>query len=84
MSKHGGGARAVKAKAAIRAEVLNWGLGDAQADLEESYSDSSLKSAARAQRYASELEQLIDDEGLAAAMVGEIEISDEAWGLQGW
>jgi len=32
------------------------------------------ESAARAQRYASQLEQLFDEEGLAAAMVGEVEI----------
>jgi hypothetical protein len=30
--KHGGGAPAVKAKAAIRAEVMNWGRGDTHVD----------------------------------------------------
>jgi hypothetical protein len=40
------------------------------------------QSAAGAQRYASELEQLVDDEGLAAAMVGEIEIPTKHGGYK--
>jgi hypothetical protein len=31
-SSHGGGAPQVKAKAAVRAEVMNWGLGDSTID----------------------------------------------------
>ena len=38
------------------------------------------QSAARAQRYASQFEQLVDEDGLAAAMVGEIEISTKHGG----
>jgi hypothetical protein len=68
---HGGGAPAVNAKAAIRAEVLEWGLGTATVDPGEVLLRLVTQSAARAQRYASELEQLVDGEGLAAAMVGE-------------
>jgi hypothetical protein len=73
---HGGAAGQVKAKAkaAIRAEVMNWGLGDSHVDPGEVLLRLVTQSAARAQRYASELEQLVDNEGLAAAMVGEIEI----------
>jgi hypothetical protein len=71
---HGGSARQVKVKAAIRAEVMNWGLGDSIVDPGEVLLRLVTQSAARAQRYASELERLVDDEGLAAAMVGEIEI----------
>jgi hypothetical protein len=40
------------------------------------------QSAARAQRYASELEALVDEEGLAAAMVGEIEIPTKHGGYK--
>jgi hypothetical protein len=71
---HGGNARQVKAKAAIRAELMNWGLGDSHVDPSEVLLRLVTQSAARAQRYASELEQLVDDEGLAAALVGEVEI----------
>jgi hypothetical protein len=39
--KHGGGAPAVNAKAAIRAEVMNWGLGDTMSTLAKSSFDSS-------------------------------------------
>jgi hypothetical protein len=79
---HGGGAAAVKAKAAIRAEVFEWGLGDSHVDPGEVLLRLVTQSAARAQRYASELEQLVDDEGLAAAMVGEIEIPTKHGGYK--
>jgi len=71
---HGGAAGQVKAKAAIRVEVMNWGLGDSHVDPGEVLLRLVTQSAARAQRYASELEALIDEEGLAAAMVDELEI----------
>jgi hypothetical protein len=71
---HGGAAGQVKAKAAIRAEVLNSGLGDSTVDPGEVLLRLVTQSAARAQRYASELEALVDAGGLADALVGEIEI----------
>jgi hypothetical protein len=55
--KHGGGAPAVKAKAAIRAEVLNWGLGDSHVDPGEVLLRLVTQSAARAERYAILLEE---------------------------
>ena len=79
---HGGAAPAVKAKAAIRAEVMNWGLGDSTVDPGGVLLRLVTQSAARAQRYASELEHLVDDEGLAAAMVGEIEIPTKHGGYK--
>jgi len=82
MSKHGGGAPAVRAKAAIRAEVMNWGLGDSHVDPGEVLLRLVTQSAARAQRYASELEQLVDDEGLAAALVGKIEVPTKHGGYK--
>jgi hypothetical protein len=79
---HGGAAGQVKAKAAIRAEVLPWGLGDSHVDPGEVLLRLVTQSAARAQRYASELEALVDEEGLAAAMVGEIEIPTKHGGYK--
>jgi hypothetical protein len=79
---HGGSARQVKVKAAIRAEVMNWGLGDSIVDPGEVLLRLVTQSAAGAQRDASELEQLVDDEGLAAAMVGEIEIPTKHGGYK--
>jgi hypothetical protein len=79
---HGGNAKQVKAKAAIRAEVMTWGLGDTHVDPGEVLLRLVTQSAARAQRYASELEQLVDDEGLAAAFVGEIEIPTKHGGYK--
>jgi hypothetical protein len=70
----GGGAKQVKAKAAIRAELIGWGLGDTNVDPGEVLLRLVTQSAARAQRYAAELEALVDSEGLTAAMVGEVEI----------
>jgi hypothetical protein len=49
--------RQVKVKAASRAEVMNWSLGDSIVDPGEVLLRLVTQSAARAQRYASELEQ---------------------------
>jgi len=54
---HGGAAGQVKAKAAIRAEVLNWGLGDACEDPGIVLLRLVTQSAARAQRYSMLLEE---------------------------
>src|SRR4051794_39535105 len=57
---HGGGAKQVKAKAAIRAEVLSWGLGDTNVDPGEVLLRLVSQSAARAQRYSMLLEEAYD------------------------
>jgi hypothetical protein len=49
---HGGAAGQVKAKAAVRAELLGWGLGDATVDPGEVLLRLVTQSAARAERYA--------------------------------
>jgi hypothetical protein len=54
---HGGGAQQVKAKAAIRAELIGWGLGDATVDPDEVLLRLVTQSAARAERYAILLEE---------------------------
>ena len=54
---HGGGAQQVKAKVAVRAELLGWGLGDATVDPGEVLLRLVTQSAARAQRYAMLLEE---------------------------
>jgi hypothetical protein len=79
---HGGAAGQVKAKAAIRAEILPSGLGDSHVDPGEVLLQLVTQSAARAKRYASELEALVDEEGPAAAMVGEIEIPTKHGGYK--
>jgi hypothetical protein len=54
---HGGGAQQVKAKAAVRAEVMAWGLGDSHVDPGEVLLRLVTQSAARAERYALLLEE---------------------------
>jgi hypothetical protein len=54
---HGGAASQVKVKAAIRAEVLNWGLGDVHVDPGETLLRLVSQSAARAEMYARLLEE---------------------------
>lgn len=72
---HGGSAPAVRARAGVRAELANWGLGDACADPGEVLLRLVTQSAARAQRYAAELEDLVaESESLRKALIG------EAWG----
>lgn len=69
---HGGGAPQVAAKAAVRAEVLRWGLGTADVDPGEILLRLVSQSAARAQRYADELEALTaEHEQLRDALVRE-------------
>ena len=53
---HGGAAGQVKAKAAVRAELLGWGLGDATVDPGEVLLRLVTQSGARAERYAILLE----------------------------
>jgi hypothetical protein len=54
---HGGGAQQVKAKAAVRAELIGWGLGDTTVDPGEVLLRLVTQSAARAERYALLLEE---------------------------
>jgi hypothetical protein len=54
---HGGAAGQVKAKAAVRAKLLGWGLGDATVDPGEVLLRLVTQSAARAERYAMLLEE---------------------------
>jgi hypothetical protein len=68
--KHGGGAPQTRAKAVARLELLNWGLGDTHTDPGETLLRLLSQSAARAQRYAVELEQLVEEHGLHDALVG--------------
>jgi hypothetical protein len=75
---HGGVAKQVKAKAAIRAEVLSWGLTDATIDPGEQLLRLVTQSAARAEKYAQELHALVDESpNLREALVAEIWISTE-------
>lgn len=57
---HGGAAPQVKAKAAVRAEVLAWGLGDSKVDPGEVLLRLVSQSAARAQHYSALLAEAYD------------------------
>jgi hypothetical protein len=57
---HGGNARQVKAKAAIRAEVLNWGLSDSHTDPGEVLLRLVTQSAARAEHYSRLLQEAFE------------------------
>jgi hypothetical protein len=68
----------VLAKAAVRAEVMAWGLGDSNIDPGEVLLRLVSQSAARAQRYAVELEEFVERHGsIEAAMVGESMMLDK-------
>lgn len=72
---HGGAAPQVAAKAAVRAEVQAWGLGDATVDPGEILLRLVSQSARRAERYAAELEaHVAESDNLRAALVA------QAWG----
>ncbi len=72
---HGGSTRKVAANAAVRAEVMNWGLGDTNVDPGEVLLRLVTQSAARAERYAAELaEHVAGSETLQKALIG------QAWG----
>src|ERR687890_2076014 len=75
---HGGNAPQVKAKAAIRAEVMNWGLGDSTTDPGDTLLRLVSQSAQRAARYAAELEALVaESPNLREALIAEVWISNE-------
>jgi hypothetical protein len=54
---HGGASPHVASKAAVRAEVFSWGLGDTHVDPGETLLRLVTQSAARAERYATLLEE---------------------------
>src|SRR4029453_3253866 len=54
---HGGASPHVASKAAVRAEVFRWGLGDSTVDPGETLLRLVTQSAARAERYALLLEE---------------------------
>ncbi len=61
-----------RANAAVRAEVIHWGLGDVHVDPGEVLLRLVSQSAARAQRYAAELETLVaESDTLRAALVAQ-------------
>lgn len=61
-----------RAKAAVRAEVIAWGLDAPTVDPGETLLKLVSQSAARVQRYADELEQLVaESPSLRSALVGE-------------
>lgn len=79
---HGGGAKQVMAKAAVRAEVLAWGLGEAHPDPGEVLLRLVTQSARRVEMLAAEMQQLVDDEpSLREALVGESWTATEAGSL---
>lgn len=65
---HGGAAPQVAARAAIRREVMAWGLGTPDVDPIEILLRLISQSAARASHYAAELERLEAEHGLLAAV----------------
>lgn len=77
---HGGAAPQVAARAAVRAEVMRWGLGDANVDPGEILLRLVSQSAARAGRYADEIAEQVgaDESGdLRKALIAEIWIPGE-------
>jgi len=72
---HGGSTRIVKARAAVRAEVMRWGLGDSTVDAGEVLLRLVSQSARRAELYADELERLTRGaKTLEEALVGDSKI----------
>lgn len=75
--KHGGRAKQVRAKAAVRAEVMRMGLEDVNVDPGETLLMLIKQSKARVELLAMELEALIEQAGgLTAAMVGDTIVLD--------
>jgi hypothetical protein len=68
--KHGANAPQVAAKAAVRAEVMRWGLHDSTEDPGEILLRLVTQSAERVRRYSAELEELVAEKTLRHALVG--------------
>ncbi len=72
---HGGSTRIVKANAAVRAEVMRWGLGDTTVDPAQVLLRLLTQSARRADRYAEEIERLVAEAPtLEQALIGESKV----------
>lgn len=71
---HGGASPKVAANAAVRAEVMRWGLQDVHEDPGEVLLMLVSQSASRCRRFAAAIEKEVDELGLAAALTGEITI----------
>lgn len=75
---HGGKAPQIRAKAAVRAELQSWGLDAPTVDPGETLLKLVSQAAARAQRYATELELLVEESPeLRDALVAETWIPTE-------
>jgi hypothetical protein len=81
---HGGAAPQTKAKAAVRAAVMHWGLSDVHADPGETLLRLVSQSSARVAHYSRELERLVG-EGQAFPPVVTLEkiLIGDAWGEGG-
>lgn len=71
-AKHGGSAPQVRAKADVRAELMQWGLGDATDDPGELLLRLLTQSRMRAEGYAAELERFVAGKpDLERAIIGD-------------
>lgn len=69
---HGGGAKQVKALAAVRAEVMQWRLTDVADDPGELLMRLMTQARRRAEAYALELERIVSEAGdLSEALIGD-------------
>jgi hypothetical protein len=75
---HGGSAPQVRKRAAVRAELESWGLGDTTVDPGETLLRLLSQAAARADRYAAAIQRLVDEQGLEAALVGDTYVIDDS------
>jgi hypothetical protein len=69
-SVHGGMAPQVRAKAAVRNELMNWGLNDLTVDPGETLLRLVSQSSRRAAELSAELERMVMEHGLHDALVG--------------
>lgn len=75
---HGGNAPQVRKRAAVRAEIESWGLGDTTVDPGETLLRLLSQAVARADRYAAAIQRLVDEQGLQAALVGDTYVVDDS------
>ena len=73
--KHGGNAPQVRARAAVRAEVEAWGLGDTTVDPGETLLRLLSQAVVRAERYASAVQRIVEEQGLEKALVGDTSVA---------
>lgn len=77
-NKHGGAVAATRAKAAVRAELESWRLGDALDNPGETLLRLITQSRMRADAYADELQLLVDESpSLREALVADVWMQDE-------